>query len=64
MLCIARSPEDVDMADPEFVSLVEMGLAMAMAAGRSIVPGASLTPRGRELVERIACAKAAAVQRI
>ncbi|ABM99470.1 hypothetical protein BURPS406E_G0207 [Burkholderia pseudomallei 406e] len=64
LLCIARSPEDVDMADPEFVSLVEMGLAMAMAAGRSIVPGASLTPRGRELVERIACAKAAAVQRI
>ncbi|KGC68920.1 hypothetical protein DP57_4914 [Burkholderia pseudomallei] len=52
------------MADPEFVSLVEMGLAMAMAAGRSIVPGASLTPRGRELVERIACVKAAAVQRI
>ncbi|MDW9236648.1 hypothetical protein C7S17_4589 [Burkholderia thailandensis] len=64
LLCIARSPDDVDIADPEFVSLVEMGLATAMAGGRPIVPGALLTPRGRELFERIACARAAAVQRI
>lgn len=64
LLCITRSPDDVDIADPEFVSLVEMGLATAMAGGRPIVPGALLTPRGRELFERIACARAAAVQRI
>ncbi|AOJ71823.1 MULTISPECIES: hypothetical protein [Burkholderia] len=64
LLCIARSPQDVDEADPEFVSLVEMGLAMTAVRGQPIVPGSLLTSRGRELLERIVCVKAAAVQRV
>ncbi|MDN7674870.1 hypothetical protein QZM22_20665 [Burkholderia oklahomensis] len=64
LLCIARSPEDVDVADPEFASLIEMGLAMTTVRGQPVAPGPLLTSRGREMLERIVCAKSAAVQRM
>ncbi len=63
LLCVARSPEGVDVANPEFASLVEMGLAMTVGRGQPSVPGSLLTSRGRALLERIACARASGARR-